>query len=220
MSTPSPYLVLTRKWGWQCLPNPLRSGYCFDGNYDRDDIYFIYPGDEGTRDTASPLADQGTPMDFTVYVFVDSVTGLLYSADFAAATLTLTLIASIDEDTQNGPFNWIETTNGWRIYVANGVFRTGLFATVYCPSAPGGNQSLPSFSGSPGNVFVQPPGVIIYTPPGSPPVAVNPCDTNVLRFFDNFEDSFCATDTLAHFDNFENQFCDTDTLLTQETFES
>ena len=176
---PSRYLTLTRKHSWQCLPNPLRSGSCFDGNYDRDDIYFVYPADEGTRTTSSPLADQGTARQFNVYVFTDTVTGDLYSVDFGAATLTATLISEVDVDTQNGPFDWLEGTNGWRIYIANGLFQFGLFSAVYCPSATGADQSIPMFAVTPGNVQVQPPGTgddggggIIYTPPDGEPTSV------------------------------------------------
>jgi hypothetical protein len=185
-AVPSAFLILTRKRGWQCLPGSGRTRGCYDGNYDRDDIYYVYPDNEGTRETAAPLADPNAGSPIYVFVFRDVVTGFLYSADFNAATLTLTLVSEVDEDTQFGPFDWLEANNGQRIYVAHGSFFAGSVSPVFCPAAATANQDVPSFSPAPGNVDVVPVGgtpqtpggpgggEIIYTPPGGEPTPINP----------------------------------------------
>lgn len=165
--------MMTRKHSWQCLPGSGRTRGCYDGAYDRDDIYFVYPDDEGNRDTAAPLADQGKPYGaFTVYVLRDSVTGILYSIDFAEPPYVLVEIAlaDVDPDIYNGPFDWLEGTNGFRIYVANAALTTGLFSVVYCPSAPGAIQTTPTFA-------VVPPDVVVAIL-GCPDVEISDLDVD------------------------------------------
>lgn len=152
---PSHYLVMTRKRGWQCLPGNGRTRGCFDGDYDRDDIYFVYPDDEGTRDTAAPLADQNRGASHNIYVLRDSVTGILYAIDFGVDppyVLVEIALADVDPDIYNGPFDWLDATNGRRVYVANEVLTSGLFITIYCPSAPGSVQTTPTFTSLPPDV--------------------------------------------------------------------
>ena len=172
---PSKYLVMTRKHGWQCLPGSGRTRGCFDGDFDRDDIYFIYPDNEGTRDTAAPLADQNPGRSYTVYVFVDSVTGTLYAVDTTITPWVLVEVDEVDPDTQNGPFDWVENLNGLRYYVANGEVFTGHFSVIYCPSAPGAGagdttQQIPSFTVIPPDVEPPPPNP--PDPPTPPPIVL------------------------------------------------
>lgn len=208
MNLPSSYLIMTRKHSWQCLPNPLRSGYCFDGQYDRDDIYFVYPDDEGARDTAAPLADQNPGHSVTTYVFIDSVTGLFYAVDFAGSLVPEEIAEEdIDPDLYNGPFDWLEMANGMRLYMANASLRLGLFSTVYCPSAPGANQRIPTFAPAPDDI------------PIGPIVVPDLCESDTLVIRETFETELCPTPNLLTFEDFETELCETPNLLTFEDFE-
>jgi hypothetical protein len=121
---PSRWVTLTRKHGYQCLPGNGITRGCFDGNWDRDDIYYVYPANEGTRDTTSPLtnfATQGVTAgdSYTIYTLYDR----------ADPTLTYDVTFSTGDD---GTISWQASTsgnpavggiglnNGWTVYIQEG----------------------------------------------------------------------------------------------------
>lgn len=53
------HLVLTRRFGWQCLPGLWGNG-CYDGPIQRDEMHYIPRPGEGTRMTPAPTYDLAT----------------------------------------------------------------------------------------------------------------------------------------------------------------
>jgi len=121
---PSRYVILTRKHGYQCLPGNGRTRGCFDGMYDRDDIYYVYPDNEGTRETITPPTNYQTEGvtsgdSYTIYTLFDRADRTL-TYDVVFGTGTDGNISWGASTSGNPPVGGISLNNGWTVYIQNG----------------------------------------------------------------------------------------------------
>ena len=124
---PSRFVVTTRKHGFQCLPGNGRTRGCFDGAYDRDDIYYVYPDNEGTRDTPTPLTNfnsEGVSAgdSYTIYTLYDRANKAI-TYDVTFSTGTGGLISFVAATSGNPAVGGISLNNGWTVYIQSGIMQ-------------------------------------------------------------------------------------------------
>lgn len=104
---PVTHLVLTRRYGWQCLPGLWGEG-CYDGPVQRDELRYIPRPGEGVRKSIAPIYDLAT-MGFTPgdrvaleFRFTDHATGIVYDLSLAAPFPTFTTATDQAADAHGG----------------------------------------------------------------------------------------------------------------------
>jgi len=221
---PSSQIFYSPQYGWACPP-------CFDGLFGRDQILQpIFPY-EGTRKTPSPVVDSlnegispGNLYQTYTLVFEDQVTGLLYSVNFNASSLSPTLVTEVPvSNNQNGALAYIEVNNEFRVMVMNGHLTAFTTNPPSCPNPAGNSLKMCDFGSAwlfvtpTGGTYVDASGVthngaglITYTPPGGDPTPVNPSVPQIN----------CTIDQTFITETFENSYCDTPNNFLTETFES
>jgi hypothetical protein len=175
---PSRYVIQTRKHGFQCLPGNGITRGCWDGNFDRDDIYYVYPANEGTRETTSPLTNFATEgldandLAYNQFLLRDQSTGTVYLVTIGPDTVTLT--AETDPE-RFGTIIWrcvsISTAQELTLIIVNGALAV---IGVVCENVSSATQLLTAVP--PGGLVLNPPDgtPIVIIPPTPPPTPVPP----------------------------------------------
>jgi hypothetical protein len=197
---PSREIRLTRKYGYRCR-------LCDGGDYDRDDIYYVYPANEGTRDTTSPLtnfATQGLDVNdlaYNQFLLRDQSAGTVYLVTVGPDTVTWTVETDPDRfDTIIWRSVSISSAQEMSLIIVNGELEVSNVVSENVSSA-----TTP--------LTVVPPGGLDFNPPPSaddenpPPVVVipptpTPC-VPVLAGTEPWEALFCGDFTVAGLEGWE-----------------
>jgi hypothetical protein len=186
---PSREIRLTRKYGYRCR-------LCDGGDYDRDDIYYVYPANEGTRETTSPLTNYATQgldandLAYNQFLLRDQSTGTVYLVTVGPDTVTLTA--------ESDPSRF--DTIIWRSVSISSAQELSLI--IVNGSLVVSNVVSDNVSSATTPLTVVPPGGLDFNPPdGGPPVEVIPpiptpgsvCTTSVQFLREGFDHAYCDT---------------------------
>lgn len=123
---PISHLILSRRFGWQCLPGLWGNG-CYDGPVQRDELRYIPRPGEGTRRSGSPQYDlltsdweyeSGARASYELR-FRDHSTGTVW--EFSPTDLTFTESSDQSSSSHGG---WEFRSNA-RFWVNGGSFQVG-----------------------------------------------------------------------------------------------
>lgn len=128
---PITHLVLSKRYGWQCLPGLWTIG-CYDGPVQRDEIRYIPRSGEGTRRSTSPeydsfLSSSGIDVEQTARVqyWTDQVNGKQYKLAFG------TSITFVEDDrTDLKALGGLKVNFPFSVWISDGSMQFGSIAPM------------------------------------------------------------------------------------------